>query len=640
MCGILGLVAGGRLQATPDEFAAALAAIRHRGPDDQGMWSQEAVTFGHRRLSIVDLSPAGHQPMLSSCERYVITYNGEIYNHRALRAELDGAAPARWRGESDTEVLLELIARLGIEAALRKVDGMFAFALWDRRDKRLFLARDRFGEKPLFYAFRDGGVAFASELTALEQIKALNLRISIDALAQYFVHGYVPAPLSIYENVEKLAPGSLLSWRQGEPPKIKRYWVLDEVALAAAAERRPVNMALAVDELDTLIQESTAARMVADVPVGVFLSGGVDSSVIAAAMQKCATRPITTLTLGFEDPRFNEADHARAIAAHLGTHHIEEMVTPESARGVVAKLGRIYDEPLADASQIPTYLVSEMARKHVTVALSGDGGDEMFAGYRRHFATPMLWRRISALPARPLVQAVIDAAPAPVMDVGLGFLEGFSRRYGVGGSVGQSMKRVAPWLRAESVLGLHEMSLEKWPRRESVVVGANRVAACGAGAFEPLDDVDKLSLHDMHHYLPGDILTKVDRASMAVSLETRIPFLDPAIARFALSLPAALRLQGATGKLILREVLKRYVPERMFTRPKAGFAPPLEAWLRGPLLGWAEDHLTPERLSRQGFLDVKTVRAFWARYKRGGTMQDSRVWALLQFQSWLAARGQ
>lgn len=640
MCGILGVIAGDGLDVPEREFVNALAAIRHRGPDDEGVWSDEGVTFGHRRLSIVDLSPAGHQPMISASQRYVITFNGEIYNHEALRAELDGVFQRKWRGASDTEVLLELIAARGIEAALQKVNGMFAFALWDRAERRLFLARDRFGEKPLFYTLQRGGFAFASELAALEQLKSLNLTVGADNVARYFSCGYIPAPYSIYDEVRKLPPGCLLTWRPGEAPKTTSYWSLDDVAEQASVERRQLDMATAAEELDRLIQKSTAERMVADVPVGVFLSGGVDSSLIAAAMQKCSARPITTLTLGFEDPRFNEADHARAVAAHLGTRHIEEVASADSARNVVCLLGRMYDEPLADSSQIPTYLVSEMARRHVTVALSGDGGDEAFAGYRRHFATPALWRRIRTLPMRGLAQAAVAAAPVQTLDLGLAFLKGFSERYGAGGGIGHTIKRVGPWMSADSLLELHELSLEKWPRGEQLVVGASNIrAANDANAFEPSADVDALCLHDMRNYLPGNILTKVDRASMAVSLETRIPFLDPEVIRFALGLPLELRMKDATGKLILREVLKRHLPEHLFKRPKTGFSPPLETWLLGPLKGWAEDLLAPAQLARHGLLDVKVVRRFWDRYKRGGTMEDARAWSVLQFQSWMAARG-
>jgi|CXWL01.1.fsa_nt_gi asparagine synthase (glutamine-hydrolysing) len=637
MCGIVGVVEGRGLEVPRAQVEAALAAIRYRGPDDQGLWSEERVTFGHLRLSIVDLSPAGHQPMFSADERYVITYNGEIYNHNALRAELDAESAHNWRGSSDTEVLLELISRRGVEAALKKVDGMFAFALWDRREKRLFLARDRFGEKPLFYTTRGDGLAFASELQALEQFKTLDLQVSRDNVARYFTCGYVPSPFSIYDNVFKLPPASLLTWKAGEQAKIIEYWSIDEMARGAIAERRPMNMAEAVDELDRLIQASVAERMSADVPVGVFLSGGIDSSVVTAAMQRCASRPVTTLTLGFEDPRFNEADHARAIAKHLGSNHIEEMVTAEQALAVVTRLGHMYDEPLADSSQIPTYLVSEMARKYVTVALSGDGGDEGFAGYRRHFATPKLWQRMRKLPMRGAAGAMINAAPVSALNLGLGFLKGFTDRYGAGGDVGPTLKRVAPWLGATSLINLHELSLEKWPSNEPVVPGAGSLNGRDHG-FLPESEVDQLCLHDMRNYLPGDILAKVDRASMAVSLETRIPLLDPDVVRFALTLPEELRMKNAKGKLVLRETLKRYVPEEMFDRPKTGFSPPLENWLLGPLRGWAEDLLSPQRLASHGLLDTQRVRDFWARYQRGGTMEEARLWSVLQLQSWMAAR--
>jgi asparagine synthase (glutamine-hydrolysing) len=637
MCGIAGVVQGRGFEVPLGEVAAALSAIRYRGPDDEGVWSEEGVILGHRRLSIMDLSPAGHQPMQSACERFVITYNGEIYNHHALREELDGDTPHNWRSESDTEVLLEMIARYGVMAALKRIDGMFAFALWDRRDKRIYFARDRFGEKPFYYAFRGGGLAFASELTALEQIKALDLRVSRESVARYFLCGYVPAPHSIYEGVFKLPPGCLLTWKADGGARIEAYWSLDETARDAVAERRPLEMEEAVDELDRLIQESVAERMVADVPVGVFLSGGIDSSLVTAAMQRCASRPVTTLTLGFEDARFNEADHARAIAQHLGTHHVEDVVTPDDARNIVSKLGRMYDEPLADPSQIPTFLVCEMARKHVTVALSGDGGDEGFAGYRRHFGTPRLWRRIRKLKMRGAVRSMIMATPVSALNVGCGFLNGFAQRY-AGSDAGPALKRVAHWLGATSLSDLHERTLEKWPRDEPLVAGAE-LRNGSAKHFTPKGEVDQLSLHDMQNYLPGDILTKVDRAAMAVSLETRIPLLDPDIIRFALRLPEDLRLQGDTGKLILRETLKRYVPEKLFDRPKTGFTPPLESWLLGPLREWAEELLSPAALARHGLLDLPRVRQFWARYKRGGTTEDQRIWALLQLQSWMAARG-
>jgi asparagine synthase (glutamine-hydrolysing) len=640
MCGILGIIESDRFLVTRADMESGLTAIRHRGPDDHDIWNENGVWLGHRRLSIVDLSPAGRQPMISHDGRYALNYNGEIYNYQALRSELEARGVRQWRGASDTEVLLELIAADGFEAAVKKANGMFAIAVWDRHEKRLFLARDRFGEKPLFYGLRRGGFAFASELTALEAIKGFDVSISSETVARYFARGYFQAPDSIYADVHKLPPASLLTWKPGETPRITQYWSIDTIIAANANMReRPCDQVEAVERLDALIRKATAMRMEADVPVGVFLSGGIDSSLVAAAMQQCASRPITTFTLGFEDEAFNEAHHAREVARHLGTAHVEETVTTGDALDVVQRLGAMYDEPLADDSQIPTYLVSKMARRHVTVALSGDGGDELFGGYRRHVGTPALWRRIRRMPLPHVAQAAFTTIPTSVMDKGLGFLREFSDRYGKAAGVGQTLRRVAPWLTARSLLQLHEYSLEKWPHFASPVLGAPGIVNAWGDAAAPVKgELDQLCWHDMHNYLPGDILAKVDRASMAVSLESRIPLLDPDVAAFAWSLPVEMRVRERKGKWILREVLKRYVPPALFERPKTGFAPPLESWLLGPLRGWAEDMLSAERLTRQGILDVSRVRTFWTQYQRGGTLEDAKAWSVLMFQAWLDGR--
>ena len=635
MCAILGVVRRGSFDVAETDVERALGLLQHRGPDDQGLWRENGVTLGHRRLSILDLSPAGHQPMHSACGRYVLTYNGEIYNFSELRAELESCGPRRWRGSSDTEVLLELIAACGLEAALQKANGMFALALWDRAEQRLWLARDRFGEKPLFYTLRGEGFAFASEITALEAM--MDLSIDMESLARYFVRGYFPAPDSIFTGVHKLPPGCFLTWRSGEAPVLKPYWQLDTlIREQAPARQAPLDEAEAVEQLDALIHKATALRMTADVPIGVFLSGGVDSSLVAAAMQNHSQRPITTFTLGFEDPRFNEAAHAREVAIYLGTHHIEETVTPARALDVVSELGRLYDEPLCDDSQIPTYLVSAMARKHVKVALSGDGGDEFFGGYRRYRGTPALWNLFRRIPFTPVAGAALRATPAPVLDMSLGFLKDYSDRLGRGAGVGQTLHRISPWMKARSLLELHEMSLERWPHTATPVSRTGAGVACWPRREAPVEDeLDLLCWHDQHNYLPGDILTKVDRASMATSLETRIPLLDPEIAAFSWRLPAHLRRE----KAILKAVLQRHVPAILFDRPKSGFSPPLEAWLRGPLKSWADDLLSPERLRRQGFLDEPQITAFWKRYQAGGTLEDFRAWGVLMFQAWLDARG-
>lgn len=637
MCGIVGVIGHGSFQIGEADFCRARDAIERRGPDDGGIWREGPVALGHRRLAIVDLSVAGRQPMHSACGRYVLTYNGEIYNFRELRAELEASGRRDWRGNSDTEVLVELIAACGLTAALEKANGMFALAVWDRHEQSLHLARDRFGEKPLYYATRAGGFAFASELTALETMPCLDLSIGIEALARYFVRGYFHAPDTIYEGVRKLPPACMLRWRKGEEPVIQRYWSLDRVIRSRTSARHaPIDRAEAVERLDGLIGKATALRMIADVPLGVFLSGGIDSSLIAAAMQQQSSRPVTTFTLGFEDPRFNEAAHAREIARHLGTEHIEEMVTPARALDVVGELGRLYDEPLCDDSQIPTYLVSAMARKHVKVALSGDGGDELFGGYRRYLGTPALWKVMRRIPFAPAAGLAIQATPPILLDASLGFLKGFSDRLGRGAAVGQTLHRISPWMHARSLLELHEFSLERWPRDGLPLRQRAAAPECWGDDAPPVDgDLDLLCWHDQQNYLPGDILTKVDRASMAVSLETRIPLLDPEIAAFAWSLPAELR----RGKAILKAVLGRYVPASLFERPKAGFSPPLEAWLRGPLKSWADDLLSPARLRRQGYLDDAKIAAFWKRYQAGGTLLDFRAWSVLMFQAWLDARG-
>jgi asparagine synthase (glutamine-hydrolysing) len=637
MCGVLGVLEETNLRVTDAEFGRALAALRHRGPDDEGVWSEDNVRLGHRRLSVVDLSPAGRQPMISACGRFIITYNGEIYNFPELKAELEARGARRWRGTSDTEVLLQLIADFGVEAALERANGMFALAVWDRSEKRLHLARDRFGKKPLYYAARGKAFAFASELSALEAFSSLQLAIDEEALARYFVRGYLPAPHSIYGGVCKLPPGCRLSWRAGEAPSVRPYWRLDDVIRSRAADQTCVESPDSIAEkLDSLIQKATATRMVADVPVGVFLSGGIDSSLIAAAMQKCASRPITTFTLGFEDPGLSEAENARAVARHLGTNHIEETVTAAQALDVVSRLGDMYDEPLCDDSQIPTYLVSALARKHVTVALSGDGGDELFGGYRRYDGTPALWKLLRKIPFASLGSRFVERTPAPVLDIAFGFLRGFSNRYGKGAGVGQTMRRIAPWMSARSLLELYEFSLAKWPHRALPLRSVRSIDPDWRQLNPPVsEDVDVLSWYDQHNYLPGDILTKVDRASMAVSLETRVPLLDPEVAAFAWSLPPAQR----TGKAMLRSVLNRHLPAALFDRPKTGFTPPLEAWLLGPLRSWADDLLSPARLQRQGLLDARSVASFWKRYKAGGTLEDFRAWSVLMLQAWLEARG-
>ncbi|MHB8528929.1 MAG: asparagine synthase (glutamine-hydrolyzing) [Caulobacteraceae bacterium] len=638
MCGIAGAVShsGGAIERTAVE--AMLARLRHRGPDDEGVWDEAGVCLGQRRLAIIDLSQAGHQPMVSACGRWVITVNGEIYNYKALRSEIDAVSAIRWRGSSDTEVLLEAIAAFGLEAALEKACGMFAFALYDRGERRMALARDRFGEKPLYYTTLGGGLTFASELTALAAAPGLDLELSRTALGLFFRYGYVPAPLSIYEDVHKLPPGCRLDWRAGEAAVVTPYWRLSD--LVEAGRSQPLtDTRAATSELDGLLRTVVGEQMISDVPLGVFLSGGIDSSTIAAVMQQVSPVPVKTFTIGFASPEFNEAEHAAAVARHLKTDHTEHYVTGADARAVVPGLGAVYDEPFADPSQIPTLLLSAMARRHVTVCLTGDGGDEMFAGYVRYTGAPRLWNAIARIPMRRGLAALIGATPLPVLEAGLGFLRPLARQYASRGMLGPSVRRAAGWIGAASQEELYERTMSAWTEPEDLMAGPSLPPARWRPAspeFE--DDLEAMQWRDSVDYLPGDILCKVDRAAMAHSLETRVPLLDRRVADFAWRAPASMKIRGGVGKWLLRQVLHRYVPRALIERPKLGFSVPLHAWLTGDLRDWAESLISPAMIRRQGLLNPKPIEKLWKSYLAGDTSADHKVWTLLMFQSWLAAR--
>nr|MDQ2861850.1 asparagine synthase (glutamine-hydrolyzing) [Pseudomonadota bacterium] len=527
MCGIAGAIRprGEAIDATVAR--AMLASLTHRGPDDEGEWREGGVWMGHRRLSIVDLSAAGHQPMVSASERYVLILNGEIYNHRVLRQEVEAAAPIRWRGHSDSEALLEAIAHFGIGAALEKAVGMFALAVWDRDRRTLHLARDRFGEKPLYYAAAGGGLTFASELTAIELVPGLAAEISPEALSLFFRYGYIPAPLSVYEGVDKLPPGSLLTWREGHAPRVAPYWRLGDVVLAGRADRLTDSEA-AVETLDGLLREAIGPQMLADVPLGAFLSGGIDSSLVAAIMQVIAVQPVKTFTLGFESAAFSEAAFAREVARHLKTDHTEHIVTQADALAIVPRLGAMFDEPFADASQIPTYLISQMARRDVTVALTGDGGDEMFGGYVRYPGVPRLWKALRRLPFRGAAAAALGALPMAFTEGALKFLGPLASEYAARGRLGPNLRRAAGWAAAADIDALYELTMTAWPDPNGLLVAPPKSAPAWrppSPGFE--NDLEAMMWRDSIDYLPGDILCKVDRASMANGLETRAPLLDP-----------------------------------------------------------------------------------------------------------------
>ena len=565
--------------------------------------------------------------MVSACGRYVIVLNGEIYNYRALRAELEANRGIAWRGHSDTEVLLEAIVRVGFEAALQKAAGMFALALWDRRDKVARLARDRFGEKPLYYSTQGRALSFASELSALRRAPGLELRLSAAALSLFFRLGYVPAPYSIYEGVFKAPPASIVTWREGAPAaEVSSYWSLGEVAEAGDAEPL-TDPTAAVEALDQILREVVADQMISDVPLGVFLSGGIDSSTVTAIMRQVSRAPVRTFTLGFESPEFNEARHARAVAAHLKTDHTEHIASAADAQALLPTLGRIYDEPFADASQAPTLLVSEMARKQVTVCLTGDGGDEMFGGYVRYPGVPRLWRSIRRLPMREGLAGLIEAIPMGAVEKGLSFLTPLARQYASRGRLGPSVRRVASFLPAASFDELYELTMTAWPDPSLLLKSSGHPP----GPWRPpapvlRDDLARMQWRDSVDYLPGDILCKVDRASMAYGLETRAPLLDKRIAALAWRAPTEMKLRDGKTKWLLRQVLYRYVPKDLVDRPKLGFSVPLHAWLTGALRDWAESLLAPSLIKRQGVLEAGPVAAVWRRYLKGDSSVDHRVW--------------
>lgn len=650
MCGIAGLISGGRTR--PEVVGPMIAPIAHRGPDDEGVWvdTEAGVALGHRRLSIVDLSPAGHQPMLSADGRFVLTYNGEIYNHAEIRAGLDsaGLTPAGgWRGHSDTETLLEAIAAWGLERALAGCVGMFAFALWDRSERKLFLVRDRFGEKPLYYGWAGGDFLFGSELKALRAHPGFDNAIDRSALAALCARGYIPAPLSIYRRIFKLQPGCILETDASacalpvdEAPrigarsggvKLSRYWDYADVMRRGLAD--PIlDEPAALDLLESALGAAVRGQSVADVPVGAFLSGGIDSSSVVALYQKYSPVPVRSFTIGFHEPGFDEAEHAKAVARHLGAIHEERYVTVEEARGVIPLLPSMYDEPFADSSQIPTFLVSRFAREKVKVALSGDGGDELFAGYRRHYLAERIWRRSRMAPRalRAPAGRALSSLPASFWTR---VAEAMGKRGGHWGGVIQDTFRSAG--SAKSFDSLFCSYLDEWAFDRSPVIGVDRPEGFSLDLGAPAPDVVRALYCDATNYLPDDILCKVDRAAMAVSLETRVPFLDHRVAEVAARIPLSMKVRGGAGKHILRRLLARYVPAELFERPKTGFSIPVGEWVKGPLRPWAEELLDPGVLAQEGWFDVAAVTRRWREHVSGIRDRTPSLWSILMFQAWL-----
>jgi asparagine synthase (glutamine-hydrolysing) len=624
-------------------------SLAHRGPDDAGVWIDEeaGVGLGHRRLSIVDLSAAGHQPMHSANGRFVLTYNAEIYNHAELRAELDSAGftpEGGWRGHSDTETFLQGVVHWGLEATLGKAVGMFAFALWDRRERKLFLVRDRFGEKPLYYGWVGGDFVFGSELKALRARGGFDNPIDKTALAAFCSRGYVPAPLSIHQRIFKLEPGCILevtpaacaSPRDEAPKaretcggiKLTRYWDYADV-VRSGLDDQIEDEAEALQLLENALGHAVRGESVADVPVAAFLSGGIDSSTIVALYQKYSLVPVRSFTIGFHEAGFDEAEHARAVASHLGTIHEERYVTVEEARDVIPLLPTIYDEPFADASQIPTYLVSRFARDQVTVALTGDGGDELFAGYRRHHLAGGIWNRSRRLPASlRRGGGSLASLPTAFWTKSARLL---GKRGGHWGGVIQDQLRSAA--AARSYDELYCSYLDEWAFQRSPVHAEMPGFPLDLGRDAP--DLVRSLYCDSVSYLPDDILCKVDRASMAVSLETRVPFLDHRVAEVAARIPLRMKIRGKEGKLILKQLLARELPRTLFERPKAGFSVPVGEWIRGTLRPWAEELLDPKSLSGEGWFDVNAIQKRWREHAAGIRDHTPSLWSILMFQSWL-----
>lgn len=648
MCGIAGIWwRGKRREAELRNAAIRMAdAIRHRGPDAGGSWVDEeaGIALGHRRLSILDLSPAGAQPMMSPSGRYVLAFNGEIYNHLELRTRLAAEGQAsRSRGHSDTETLLASIDVWGLAPTLERANGMFALALWDRSTRRLTLARDRLGEKPLYYGWCGGAFAFGSELKALMAFPGFDNGLDQSAIAAFLRYSYVPDPASIFCDVFKLPAGCTLSLdHAGARPAPVPYWSLEEVARKGSSARLQDGYESLVEQVKTCLSDVVRSQMLSDVPLGCFLSGGIDSSLIAALMQKIADQPVRTFSIGFEDARFNEAPHARRIAEHLGTRHTEFIVTEADALAVIRDLPGIYDEPFSDSSQIPTVLLSRLTRQHVTVALSGDGADEIFGGYNRYTLVPQLWRLVARVPApgRRALGRVIGAMQA----IGVrehSWLRSAARQLRLPVTTADKLSRIGSALeRADDVASLYREIVSTCPEPSALLAHpcCEMKAPLDGAPGTLLWDAEWMMAQDAVTYLPGDILVKVDRAAMSASLETRAPFLDRRVVELAWQLPLSAKIKGGVGKRILRDILDRHVPRQLMERPKQGFAIPLDRWLRGELREWAGDMLSKEALARTGVFNGKSVTRLWEGHQKGRDNAGAQLWSALMLQMWLARR--
>ena len=645
MCGLTGFLTENQWGLADDLLKTMATRISHRGPDAEGFWSDQTTGIGlaHRRLSILDLSDAGSQPMASVDGRFVIVFNGEIYNHIDIRRTLQAssASSLAWRGHSDTETLLAGFSQLGVEKTIAMATGMFAFALWDKQTRTLTLGRDRLGEKPLYYGWQGSAFLFGSELKALQAHPAFNATIDRGALSLFLRHGYIPSPYSIFNGISKLLPGTLLtvSLVQREPV-VSTYWSGAVVVEQGVANLFGGSPEQAVNELEALLVNAVGQQMVADVPLGAFLSGGIDSSTIVALMQHQSARPVKTFTIGFHEQGYDEAKHAQAVAKHLGTDHTELYVSAEQALDVVSRLPQLYDEPFGDSSQIPTFLVSQLARQHVTVSLSGDAGDELFCGYNRYQLTDKLWHKLSLVPQplrRLAAKAITSVSPSAWNKLGRmsgGLMPDLAQ-------LGHKLHKGAGVLGSGSVDELYLGLVSQWQDPASVVIMGKEPPTLLRGNVPELvglTDVDRMMALDLLTYLPDDILAKVDRAAMGVSLETRVPFLDHRVVEWAWRLPQAMKLCDGQTKWILRQVLYKHVPRSLIERPKMGFGIPIDVWLRGPLREWAEALLDESRLENEGYLQPLPIRQKWLEHLSGKRNWQYQLWNILMFQSWLESQ--
>lgn len=639
MCGFAGFLKSGRGPDNARELLEVMGnAIANRGPDSFGYWvDQDAgIGFAHRRLAIVDLSPAGHQPMSSKAGRYVIAFNGEIYNHLSIRAEIESEIPdVKWLGHSDTETLLAAIELWGLEQTLIRAVGMFALALWDKELQTLLLARDRFGEKPLYFGWQDSLFLFGSELKSFRAHPDFKAVINRDALCLYLRHNCVPAPHSIYQDVSKLLPGTIVTVDSADRSVTSHYYwdPVSTMVASAMADKHPEQQS--IDLLETKLKTAVREQMMADVPLGAFLSGGIDSSLIVALMQTQSQRPVKTFSIGFHEKEYDEAGFAKEVAKHLGTEHTELYVTADDSLAVVNKLADIYDEPFSDSSQIPTYLVSKMARQHVTVSLSGDAGDEIFCGYNRYILTDRMWGQLSRIPTfmRTAAAKCLTSVTVNNWNKVNQLLPAVYKMP----NLGDKLHKAAGVLAAKSADELYQGLVSHWDRPEAVVIGGKEPATLltkrTLNKSIP-QDIPRMMAMDTLTYLPDDILVKVDRAAMFVSLEGRVPFLDHRVAEYAWSMPMEHKLKNGVSKYCLRQILYKYVPQHLIERPKSGFAVPIAEWLRGPLKPWAEQLLAPTRLRQEGFFVAEQVQTLWEEHQSGAKNWQHHLWDILMFQNW------